>query len=203
MPQVGDIVRTTLIQELAGVQLGNVLYWQIDDLGLDPSLQVGLGDIMTKYHQAVLTFCSNKWSLVCGIYENMTRVEAKITVFDTLAGTGTDDSHPQDQVFRFNRYAQDLSTDPIKRGAFNQSGVEEEWSTRGRVNTPATFSTLRDFLRDQQILPGPNWTIDPVLRWESAEGPPPVYTFTDITDVQLSSRVFKLGRRKTQLCATA
>jgi hypothetical protein len=203
MPLVGDIIRTTLIQELDGVQLGNTVYWQIDDLGAEPSLAVGLRDIMDAYHAAVLTFCSNKWKLVCGVYENLTRVEAKIILFATDLGTGTDDSHPQDQVFRFNRYSQDQSTDPVHRGAFNQSGVEEEWSSIGRVNDMSTFDSLRDFLQNQQVMGGANWTVDPQLRWTTAPGPPPTYAYENIIQTQLSSRVFKLGRRKTSLCAVS
>ncbi|GAI67281.1 unnamed protein product [marine sediment metagenome] len=190
-----------LVQELDGVQLSNTVYFQIDDLGLDPALSVGLGDIMTKYYQSVLTFCSNKWKLVCGVYENMSNTEAKITVFTTDIGSGTGDSHPQDQVFRFNRYAQKLSTDPIHRGAFNQSGVEEEWSEEGRVSQVSTFNTLRAFLRDQQIMPGPNWTIDPQLRSELTPPPNPTYEYNNVMQAELSSRVFKLARRKTSLCA--
>lgn len=202
MPINGDIIKTVLIQELDGVQLANTLYWQVDDVGLDPSISVGLVDIMNAYFAAVTAFVSNKWQLVCGIYENQTTLEPKITVFLTQAAGGTDDSHPQDQVFRFNRWGQLGPGLPIRNGAFNQSGVEEEWSSIGRVNNMSTFDSLRNFLQDQQVMPGPNWTLDPVLRITNTPGPPPTYAFWGIIQVRLASRIFKLSKRKTSLCAT-
>lgn len=201
MPQTGDIIRTTIVQELGGRSMSNALYWQIDDLGTDPPLNQGLDDVVQAYWAVANDVCSDQWAVVCAIYENLTRVEAKVNLFTTLAGSVVDDSHPQDQVVRINQYAQPVAAEPPKRGAFNQSGVAEGLSTRGRVNNIAQFGPLVQFLRNQQVF-GTNWTLQPQLRFQTAPGPPVVYGYSDMVAVQVSAPLFKLSSRKSRLCAT-
>lgn len=201
MPNLGDVVATTLVQELSGVQMANKLYWRIDDLGSNPTTGAALLDIMQEYHSVIKAALAPAWALVCGIYENVTTVEAKAIAFTNLVGTSIVDSHPQDQVVRLNRYA--LAVPPalesLRVSAFNQSGVAEEFSTRGRVNDTAEFLALRNFLRVQQIF-ATEWTITPMSRNIEADGPPKVHQFNPVQQCLLNPTFLKLSSRKTNLC---
>lgn len=200
MPIVGDIIKTTILQELDGVQMSNDMYWQIDALGDDPSTADGLLDIVNEYHDNIRNSCFSGWSVVCGIYDNLTNPEGKAIVFVNLPGLVGTDAHPQDQVLRLNSYGGLGGANPVHRNWFNQSGLQEGLSTDGRLNDPANLDNLLDFLTAQQIMPGPSWTIDPQVRWQTAPGPPAVYAFANVNTSQWSDRFFKLQSRKTKLC---
>jgi len=201
MPDLGDVIATTFVQELSGVQMANKLYWRIDDLGSNPSTVDALIDIMTEYHSVIKGALAPAWALVCGIYENMTQNEAKAITFTNLVGTSIVDSHPQDQVVRLNRYAVAVAPadETLRVSGFNQSGVAEEFSTRGRVNDTSEFLALRNFLRTQQIF-ATEWTVTPMSRNLQSDGPPPVYQFNVVSQCLLNTRFLKLRTRKTSLC---
>lgn len=203
MPSVGDIIVTRILQELDGVQVSNDMYWQIDDLGDEPSPAGGLVDVMNAYYDSCKAFMSDEWKIVCGIYENITSPEGKHIQFGTLVGLSATDSHPQDQVLRINSYGHNMPADKLRRNGFNQTGVIESLSTDGRINNMATVDPLRLFLTAQQIMPGPSWTLDPQVRWQTAPGPPATYDFANVTTSNYSTRFFKLSTRKTSLCATS
>jgi len=203
MPIVGDIISTNILQELDGVQMSNQMFWQVDDLGDDPSVADGLIDVMNAYYDAVKAFMSDQWSIVCGIYENHSNPEGKAIEFGTLTGLSVTDSHPQDQVLRLNSYGGLGGANPRHRNGFNQSGVNEGLSTDGRLNNPATVLSLKLFLTAQQIMAGPSWTLDPQVRWETAPGPPKVYAYANVDTSQFSGRFFKLQTRKTKLCTVS
>lgn len=201
MPDLGDIVATTLVQELSGVQMANKLYWRVDDLGTNPSTVNALLDIMQEYHTVIKAALAPAWALVCGVYENMTKVEAKAIAFTNLVGTSLIDSHPQDQVVRLNRYTTQDNGESItsRVSAFNQSGVAEEFSTRGRVNDTAEFMALRNFLRTQQIF-ATEWTVTPMSRNAEQKVPPFTYKFNAVQQCLLNTTFLKLRSRKTSLC---
>lgn len=196
-----DIFSVNIITEFSGVQMSNKTYWQIDDIGDDPPIDSALSDLLTAYHGAIEPACSDLWKVVCGIWENISNPEGKHVVFVTLAGGSVNTGHPQFQVFRVNRYAQNLAADAIKRGAFNQSGIDETASTRGRLDSTATFSNLVQFLTVTSILGGTGWTIQPHLRWAIVPGPPATYEYVPIRHSQMSTQVHTLRSRKTVLCA--
>lgn len=201
MPSLTDIISTTFVQELSGVQMANKLYWRIDDLGSNPTNGAALLQIMTEYHSVIKAALAPSWALVCGIYENVTTVEAKAIQFTNLVGTSLVDSHPQDQVVRLNRYAVAVppAAETLRVSAFNQSGVAEEFSTRGRVNDTAEFLALRNFLRIQQIF-ATEWTITPMSRNLQSDGPPKVHQFNAVHQCLLNTTFLKLRSRKTNLC---
>lgn len=201
MPLDNDFIKTTIIQELSGVQISNIAYWQIVDLGDDPTTADGLTDIVNAYYAVANPIVTDEWRIVCGIYENLTTIEAKQIVFFNLVGTALLQSHPQDQVLRINEYGQDNPGDPVKRGAWNQSGLQEGLSTRGRINDFTLITPLVNFLTTQQVMAGPSWTLNPQVRWQSGPGPPPVFDFERTIFGQASTRLFKLASRKTGLCA--
>lgn len=200
MPVATDIISTTIIQELDGVQMSNQIFWQVDSVGADPTTENGLIDVLNAYYDSVKAFMSDEWAVVCGVYENISNPEGKAIVFGTLPGLSATDSHPQDQVLRLNSYGGLPGPLPRHRNAFNQSGVIESLSTDGRLNDPAVVASLRLFLTAQQVMPAGAWTIDPQVRWQTAPGPPPVYAFSNADTSQFSSRFFKLRTRKTKLC---
>lgn len=201
MPAVSDIVRSTLVQELSGVQMSNAIYWRVNDLGAAPTREVGLTDIMNGYADAVKPTLTPAWALVCGILENITAVEAKALVFVNITGTGAIDSHPQDQVIRINRYANSAAPLAVKLrvAGFHQSGVIESLSTRGRVNDLAEFLNIKNFLRVQQIF-GANWTLTPMVQIRETVGPPPTYQYQAVAQGIVNPKFQKLRSRKTSLC---
>lgn len=73
MAIIGDIIRTTLVQEILGVQVINTVYWQVDALGLDQPVLTNVQKIMAYYHAQVTTVVTAEWNLVCCIYENITQ----------------------------------------------------------------------------------------------------------------------------------
>lgn len=202
MPEVADNFKITIVQELAGLQVSNAMYGRIADLGDLPSIADVLEDTMTLYYDSVKDICSDAWAVVCGIYENLTSVEEKTLRFLTLPGLSLTDSHPSDQVVRINQYAVGVTPAPaVRRGAWNQAGIIESLSTAGRINNAGAFTNLRFFLDTQFVLPGPGWTVNPVLRYQPTPGPPPrTYAFEPMALGQVSSRLFKLSSRKTALC---
>lgn len=201
MPSLNDVVKVTLVQELSGVQMANHLFWRIDDLGTNPTTVAALIDIMEGYHDAIKGALSDEWALVCGVYENLTNVEAKAITFTNLVGTIEQPSHPQDQVVRLNRYA--LSVSPangsMRVSAFNQSGVGETFSTRGRVNDTSEFQALQVFLDTQQIF-ATEWTVTPMSRSRIEAVKPFTYQFNVVSQCLLNTTFLKLRPRKTNLC---
>lgn len=201
MPTIGDIISTLIIQEVDGVQVANLQYWQVDDLGTDPSLLVGLQDVLDHYYTSVNAFLGTAWKLVCGTYENITATEAKTVIFDTRAGTGVGDVHPQDQVLRVNEYHIPSPAATVRRNAWNQSGLIESLSTDGRVNNLSTVAPLATFLTSQIDLGPGRWLLDPQCRFRLTVGPPPTFGFGNTDASEIVSRLFKLGKRKPKLCA--
>lgn len=201
MPSLGDVVAITLVQELSGVQMANKTYWRIDDLGANPTNIAALISFMSEYHSVISGALSPAWSLVCGVYENVTAVEAKAITFTTLIGLAVGDSHPQDQVVRLNRYSTQDNGEKVtaRVSAFNQSGVAEEFSTRGRVNDTSEFLALRNFLRVQQIF-GSDWTITPMSRNREQKVAPFTFAFNVVQQCLLNPTFLKLVTRKTNLC---
>lgn len=198
-----DIFSVNIITEMDGVQMSNKVYFEVDDIGDDPAVDVALQDFLNAYHATVDDITSSLWKVVCGIWENITNPEGKHIVFDTLPGLSANTGHPQFHVARINRYAQNVAADAIKRGAFNQSGLEEAQSVRGRLTDPGVLNPLKQFLGLTSILGGTGWTIQPYLRWAIVPGPPTTYEYVPIRHQETSNRIHTLQSRKTQLCATA
>lgn len=201
MPSVGDFISVKFVQELSGVQLSNLVYFRVDDLGDTPTNVAGLTAVMNEYHSSVQAVLDDSWALVCGIYVNETGFEAKAITFTNLVGDGITDAHPQDQVVRLERYA--VATAPItgtlRTAGFNQSGVSEGFSTRGRVNDTAEFNALRLFL-STQIIYGTGWTLTPYLKLREQKDPPHTFQFQRTSQCLLNTTFLKLRARKTNLC---
>lgn len=201
MPVNNDIIQIKLVTEFEGVQMGNLLFWQVDDVGVDPAILVGLQDIMDAYVAAVAPFLSPLWKLVCGIYENITNPEGEAKIFATFPGTGAGEAHPQKQVLRLNRYATEPDFLKMHRGSFSQSGCLEAQSTKGRINDLSIYADFKDLLTVNRLLGGDRWSIQPHLRSNMGTPAAPNYRYDVINHTQFSGRWFTLSSRKTNLCA--
>jgi len=201
MPTVADIISINLVQELSGVQMSNKVYFRVDDLGDTPTSGTALVAIMTEYHDAIKAALAAAWTLVCGIYVNETAVEAKAIAFTTLVGTSIVDSHPQDQPLRLNRYGVSVAPAPVKirTAGFNQSGVSEDFSSKGRINDTSEFLALRNFLRSQTIF-GTGWTLTPQMKVREQTLPPFTFQFIPVEQCLINTQFKKLRSRKTNLC---
>ena len=202
MAAVNDIISATIITQQGGVQMSNALYFEIDDLGNDPSLGEAALDILNAYTDSIKAQCSSSWASTCIVLENISNDEGRTIVQNTTSGTGAGPAHGPDQVLRMNQYAGQPDFLKVHRGAFNQSGIMNSLSTRGRWNDLTAFGLLRTFLHSTTAMT-PNWHIQPYLRWKANPGPFTPYSYTPTTDVQASSRCFKLGSRKSRLCGTS
>jgi len=203
MASVNDKFSATILTEHDGVQMSNTTYWEIDALGDDVNVSIQMARFLQDYYDSIKAIASDQWKAVCVVYRNLTLSEGVHVVFATLPGLALNTGHPQFSVFRVNRYAQNLAANAIKRGAFNQGGIEEAQSVRGRVTSPAAFVGLLTFLGTISILGGVGWTIQPLLRWNTTTPPAvPVYEFPVIRKQQMSTVVHTLRSRKTALCAT-
>lgn len=203
MPVNNDIIQIQFVQEYENVQMSNTVYWQIDDVGVDPAITVGLQDIMDAYVAAVAPFLSSFWKLVCGIYENITNPEGEFVIFATSPGTGSGEGHPQKQVLRLNRYATEPDFLKMHRGSFSQSGTIESQSTRGRVNNLPLYADFKDLLTVNRLLGGDRWSIQPHLRSNMGTPAAPNFRYDVVNHTQFSGRLLTLSSRKTDLCATS
>ncbi len=205
MAIVNDKFAIDIITELDGVQMTNVLYFEIDDIGDDPSIQSMIADILNAYHFSISLRTNVLWKVVCGKFENITTPEAKVIQFLTLPGLDTLDCHPQHQVLRFNKHGQQQPENIIHRGAFNQSGVSESYSLRGLLNNTADFSALEQFLHLPGNFGGTGWTCSALIRWNDPQ--PPLfetdYKYDVVRKVQVHSQFKTLRSRKTVLCAVS
>lgn len=204
MPAVNDIIATTIITELSGVSMSSLLYWELDDLGDDDSIEINLGKLATAYAAVTTDITITAWAVTCMVYFNTTDTEPKIVHPVTIAGTAGGDSHPQSQALRFNRWGLHIPDGKTRHGAHYLSGVPESFSSVGRVNDVTEFQALENFLSDTLVLSDDGWTLKPQLfitpDWKSF---PTVHAFVLTTQCQVNPTFAVLRSRKTRLCGTA
>jgi len=202
MALAGDFFRTRMIIEVKGVatQLSND--WKIDSVDGGDSIADILDDIATDFWDRVKGFLTNECTFACMLYYNWSRPEQHV-VYPGLTGLAAGSSHPQFQVLRINRYSQveaDL-TAPVHRTSQSISGVAESLSTRGRVNDLAEFGTWRTWNLTVKQSSVTGWTFSPYNRFESAPGPPKVFSFDRMLSVSINPTFLTLRSRKTKFCA--
>jgi hypothetical protein len=203
MAIVDDQLSYTLITELDGVQMSNTRYFEIDAIGDDPTNVSMLNDIVNDYYDSIKLFCSTAWKIVCAKLHNHTQQESDSVVFVTLLGTGVGDSHPQHQVVRFNMYAQVQPANFMVRGAFNQSGILEAKSLRGRVGNPADFDPLIQHLDTPAAFGGTGWSVSSLIRYNGTPPTPFTEEFANVNHVQVNTQFKTLKSRKTKFCAVS
>lgn len=200
MPAVGDIFRIKMISEQQGVSMTNLSYFKVDDLGTDGPIRDQMVDWGDQFIAAITTQMATSWSITCLVYRNMTATEAQVPVFTALPGTSANDAHPPHLVARFNEYANIVGQTEGKHGAFSLSGTHVNSSNKGRIAVMANWDAFRAFLKGPLTLDTDGWDVTPQLRWESAPGPPKVYTFDPLISVRLSTRYNILESRRSKLC---
>lgn len=205
MAIVDDQLSYTIITELDGVQMSNTRYFEIDAIGDDPLPVSMLNDIVNHYYDAIKDHCNDGWKVVCARLKNHTQVEQESVIFVTLPGLSAVDAHPQHQVLRFNMYAQVQPANFMVRGAFNQSGIIESISLRGRVLVPADFDDLVTHLNNPSSYGGTGWEVSTLIRYNGTPPPAPSFTeeFANVNQVQVNTSFKTLKSRKTKFCAVA
>jgi len=197
MPEVGDIIQYTIVTELEGVAIRNTMYWQIDNLGNTDDLTDIARILGTEWIDQSEGILSVNVKYTAFLVDNLTRNEIRGVHTTSQAGTILRDSHPQDQVLRFNEWAPQEGGEAVFRGGFNLSGLEENLSTDGRVNDIPSMEAVERYLFQQFIDSDSGLQTSPHVRRRTPGSSPPVYTFHKINKAQVNPTLFKLKSRKT------
>jgi len=199
MPAADDKLRLTIVHELSGVAFRNDVYYDVVDPGTITQLSQIAVLLATEWEAASEDVLTNEVRYVAYLVDNLTRNEVRGVV--TSVGTGNDNSgsHPQDQVVRFNEYGHNAGALPLRRGAFNVSGVGQQFSNRGRINDETEFNAIRLFLSTQFVDSPSTLSLNPQVRTRNPGGPPVVYSYHRTVQANISTRLFKLKSRKATL----
>jgi len=197
MPTNEDFLRLTLIHQISGVTMRNDVYFQAVQIGTVTTLDEVGALLLSDWKTKTLSILTDQVFYIAALVDNITRNEIRGIVTDTAAGSVADDSHPQDQVVRFNEYGQDTPVDPQIRNAFNLSGVAEQFSTSGRLNDLSMFTDVEAFLADQFFDAVSGFTANPQVRELIPATSPPVYNYFRATRAIANPTLFKLKSRKT------
>ncbi|GAH04706.1 unnamed protein product, partial [marine sediment metagenome] len=195
MPQADDKLRLTIVHEISGVATRNDCYYDVVDPGTISQLSDIAVLLAEEWERASETLLSNDVRYVAYLVDNLSRNEVRGVV--TSSGTGNDisGSHPQDQVVRFNEYGHNAGALPLRRGAFNLSGVGQQFSDRGRINDETEFNPVRLFLSTQFVDSPSTLSLNPQIRTRDPGGPPVAYSFHRTERCNVSTRLFKLKSR--------
>lgn len=199
MPLADDKLRFTIVSELSGVAFRNDMYWDVGNPGTDLSLAqiaVLLGDEWILRSNQVLV---QELTYVAFILDNLSRNEVRGVVTSDINGLDVSGAHPQDQVVRFNEYGHNDSAEPLRRGAFNLSGVGQQFSKDGRVNDLTEFNQIRVFLSTSFFDSPSQFSATPNIRTRVPQSNPATYLFHRMTNAVMSTRLFKLKSRKVSL----
>jgi len=199
MPADNDFIRSTLVAELNGVSMRNDIYWQIVEVGTVTNLNEVAGIISAEWFSVSGPILINAYSYVAVIVDNLTQNELRGVVIPGVVGGGTGDSHPQDQVLRFNEYGQIATGDKIVVGGFNLSGIREPLSTDGRLNDPTVVDAIEIFLGTQHLDVSTGLKINPQVRTRVPASSPPVYVFHRTIRATVNPTFRKLKSRKTSI----
>ncbi len=197
MPEVGDIIQYTIVTELEGVAIRNTIYWMLDNLGNTDDLSDIARILGTEWIDVSEGILSVNVNYTAFLVDNLTRNEIRGVHTTSQKGTILRDSHPQDQVLRFNEWAPQEGGEAVFRGGFNLSGLEENLSTDGRVNDIPSMEAVERYLFAQFIDSDSGLQASPHVRRRTPGSSPPIYTFHKISKAQVNPTLFKLKSRKT------
>jgi len=199
MPEVGDILRMTIITELEGVAMRNDIHTELVTTGT----LVTLADIVEVFGQEYIDVSNDVLTIqttyVAFIMDNLTRNEVRGIRTSDVTGIILDGAHPQDQVLRFNEYGDGGEGQPLRRGAFNLSGTGQNLSHEGRVADISIFNPIEVFLGSQFLDSPSGLTLTPVVKRRIPGSSPPNFTYHRILQASLNPTFFKLKSRKTQV----
>jgi hypothetical protein len=170
MPALNDYIKTSFRSELGGQPMVNTLFWQITDLGDDPTSLAALQALTVLYWDAIKDLLVIPTSLTCAVLQNLSQNEGSIIDFPVgLVGTDIGTPHPSKQVARISLTAQATPAHPLSYGAYNLSGIPESQSSEGRWNNKGFFLTAINFMKDEVTI-GTGWTVIPVLEVTTLKG---------------------------------
>jgi len=199
MPADNDFIRSTIVTEEKGVTFRNDIYWQIVETGTVTNLNEVASIISAEWFAVSSPVLVNDVAYVAVLVDNLTINELRGVVIPGTTGGGTGDSHPQDQVLRFNEYGQNLATDKIRVGGFNLSGIREALSTTGRLNSTTIMNPISLFLGTQHLDVSSGLKLNPQVRTRVPASSPPVYVFHRTLRAVVNPRFSKLKSRKTSI----
>jgi len=199
MPSDNDFIRSTIVTEENGVTFRNDIYWQIVETGTVSDLNDVANIISAEWFSVSSPVLVNALSYVAVLVDNLTVNELRGVVIPGVVGAGTGDSHPQDQVLRFNEYGQIGGGDPIVVGGYNLSGIREALSTNGRLNDDTTVVNIETFLGQQHLDVSSGLKINPQVRTRVPASSPPVYVFHRTLRAVVNPTFRKLQSRKTSI----
>ena len=200
--QVDDILDIKAVINVGGSDTVIGSFFQVDVFrgpDADPTI---MDQWATDFWDSIKAAISNTVVFSCLKMVNLT-TPSKVVRFPNLAGTLVDDSHPPHQVLKFESYARESLGEPAWRNSFNLSGVAESLSTRGRVNDPAPFQGLVDFMTDQYIGGANGADMTPQVRRTTAlggVGVPDTYDYYDVEYTALRETFRTLSSRRFRLC---
>jgi len=199
MPADNDLIRSTIVTELNGVTFRNDIYWQIVELGTVTNLNEVATIISDEWFSVSSPILINPLQYIAVLVDNLTQNELRGVVSPGTVGGGSGDSHPQDQVLRFNEYGQISPGDPIKVGGFNLSGIREALSNQGRLFDPTAVNAIETFLGTQHLDVTTGLKINPQVRTRVPSSSPPVYIFHRTIRCVVNPTFSKLKSRKTSI----
>jgi len=199
MPADNDFIRSTLVSELNGVSMRNDIYWQIVEPGTITNLNEIAAIISAEWFSVSNAILINLFNYVAVIVDNLTQNELRGVVIPGTIGGGAGDSHPQDQVLRFNEYGQNAPGDKIRVGGFNLSGIREALSIAGRLSDPVVVDAIELFLGTQHLDVSSGLTLNPQVRTRVPASSPPVYVFHRTIRCTVNPTFRKLKSRKTSI----
>lgn len=199
MPADNDFIRSTIITELNGVTFRNDIYWQIVENGTVTTLNEVANIISGQWFAVSSPILIIPLTYVAVIVDNLTQNELRGVIIPGATGAGTGDSHPQDQVLRFNEYGQNAPTDKIRVGGFNLSGIRDVLSRNGRLSDPVTVDAIETFLGQQHLDISTGLTLNPQVRTRVPLSSPPVYVFHRTLRAVVNPTFRKLKSRKTSI----
>jgi hypothetical protein len=205
MPLVDDIIQTRLIAEQQGIAMSTSLYWKIDDVGNNPSIQGAMQSLAFNFVESFRTQLSDKWRLTCVLYRNITRPQdAGIPTYVDEAGSeDTLPPHPTNNVVRVTRYAATAIL-PVRivRSSIAISGLHVGVSRTGRVEQQMELGVLEEFLNNVATFPAGGWQAAPVIPHRRTVLQPLPIDYAQVRTVITQGTFVKLRRRSTALCGS-
>lgn len=199
MPETNDKLRLTIVHEISGVATRNDVYYDVADPGTITQLSQIAALLAIEWEAASQAILAQNVNYIAYLVDNLSRNEVRGVVTSQGSGIDNSGSHPQDQVIRFNEYGHNAGGLPLRRGAFNLSGVGKQFSIRGRINDESEFNAIRLFLQLQFLDSPSTLALNPQVRTRDPAPGPVSYFFHRTVQVNISTRIFKLKSRKVSL----
>jgi len=206
MPAPDDIIETRLISEQQGVQMSTTLYWEVSDVGDNPTIPAAMANLAEQYVDQFRDQLSIQWAITCVLYRNITNPnEAGIPTFVLEAGSDVASGpNPATGVVRVTRYATGVTPIKLIRSSIAISGLTKDQSKAGRVESNMELGTLESFLSNTVLILATGWSLEPAIPQRTQLPPlPPAYAYLPVSHCITQGVFRKLRSRTSGLCGTA